>query len=161
MAAPVSCIVMAYSLSLRLVPLPIFEPAVQPLYSCHQAQKACMPSFVFSVSGQVNFREALHHLLSCQSRMCASLRKKVRQGMEEKLGWLWQEEALLGCIYVQPLLYRMAAVVDLGKKENFGAVAKHLSRCPQESCARLRRSLLLSIRDHVSPAALRNQLPAA
>src|SRR6478752_2862833 len=140
---------MPYSLSLRLVPVPVFEPAALPSYNCHQAQKACMPAFVFSVPGQVNFREALHHLLTCQSRMCGSLRKKVRLGMQKKLRWLWREEALLGCIYVQPLLYRMAAVVDLDKKENFAAVAKHLSRCPQESCARLRRSLLLSIRDHV------------
>jgi hypothetical protein len=91
--------------------------------------------------------------------MCSSLRKKVRLGMQKKLRWLFQQEALLGCIFVQPMLYRMAAVVDLDKKENFVAVAKHLSRCPQESCARLRRSLLLSIRDHVSPAATRNQLP--
>lgn len=145
---------MAYSLSIGLAQVaPFNQYTREEVCTCHQAQKACMPAFVFSIPGQVNFRTALDHLLHCNSRICSSLRKKVRYGMQRKLQWLFQEEALLGCIYVQPLLYHMRKVVNLGKKENFLVVSKHLSRCPQESCSRLRRSILLTVRDAVSPNA--------
>lgn len=121
--------------------------------TCHQAQKRCMPSFVFSVAGQVGFRTALDHLINCTSRDCASLRKKVKDGMYDKLRWLFQEEVLLGCIHVQPFLYRSRSVNDIRKQRHFVTIASHLSQCPHESCARLRRSVLLKVRDNVSPNA--------
>lgn len=143
---------MAYSLSIAFTPvLPLEPQTINPTCSCHDALKACMPAFVFSIPGQVNFRAALDHLLTCNSRDCSSLRKKVREGIQTKLRWLFQQEALLGCIYVQPLLYGVKKVANLEKRQNFLVVAKHLSRCPQESCARLRRSLLLTVRSKVSP----------
>lgn len=110
-----------------------------------------MPSFVFSVPGQVNFRRALVHLLTCPKRACATLRKKVRLGMAQKLRWLFAEEAFLGCIAMQPFLYRTHSVLNLKDRENFMFVAKHLANCPHESCARLRRALLLTVRSTVSP----------
>ncbi|MEX0649734.1 MAG: hypothetical protein WD200_01945 [Candidatus Andersenbacteria bacterium] len=112
-----------------------------------------MPSFVYSVSGQVGFRSALDHLLTCNKKECITLRKDVKQGMHAKLDWLFRERVLLGCVQVQPFLYKTSRAVDLRQQKHFNTVASHLAHCPQESCARLRRSLLLSVRDQVSPAA--------
>lgn len=112
-----------------------------------------MPPFVFSVPGQVNFRLALDHLLTCKRRDCASLRRQVREGMQQKLRWLFQQEALLGCVLLQPMIYRAHTVINLGKNHNFQMISHHLANCPHEACARLRRSVLLTIRDNVSPNA--------
>lgn len=71
--------------------------------------------------------------------------------MSKKLHWLFQQEALLGCITVQPFLYRTNSVLNLDDKKNFTFVTKHLAHCPHESCARLRRALLLTVRSTVSP----------
>jgi hypothetical protein len=73
--------------------------------------------------------------------------------MHTKLRWLFDEGALLGCVHVQPFLYRSQRTVNLKKPQNFAGVAYHLAHCPQEGCARLRRAVLLSVRDYVSPAA--------
>lgn len=112
-----------------------------------------MPSFVFSVSGQTRFRSALDHLLACQKRECSVLRRKVKDGMREKLQWLFKEDVLLGCVHVQPFLYGSRHVSDVRQQRHFLPVAEHLAMCPHESCARLRRSLLLKVRDFVSPAS--------
>ena|SRR3989344_1180348 len=135
----------------QIIPKSAFEGVRMP--DCHQAEKACMPSFVFSVPGQVNFRLALDHLLACNRRSCASLRRKVRLGMQQKLHWLFEQEAYLGCAHLQPLLYRSHSVANLDKKPTFHGVARHLAHCPHEACATLRRSLLLTVRDNVSPNA--------
>ena len=37
-------------------------------FGCGEAQKACMPAFVFSVAGQVGFRKALDHLVDCKNK---------------------------------------------------------------------------------------------
>lgn len=138
--------------------LTIPETLVEPgTISCQEAFRGCIPSFVFSVNGQSKFRDALDHLLICQKRDCTILRKKVKDGMYEKLQWLFREDALLGCIHVQPFLYRAQRTCDVREQRYFLPVATHLSQCPHESCARLRRSLLLKVRDLVSPA---NQQPA-
>jgi hypothetical protein len=111
---------------------------------------------VFSIKGQVGFRTSLDHLLSCRKRDCAILRKKVKDSMHSKLRWLFEEQVLLGCIHAQPFLYKSRSVVNLKEQRNFNAVAHHLAHCPQESCSRLRRALLLSVRDNVSPSARKN-----
>lgn len=120
--------------------------------TCQEAFKGCIPSFVFSVHGQTHFRAALEHLQTCQKRDCSTLRRKVKDGMYEKLQWLFQEEALLGCVQAQPILYGSRHSVDVRVQRHFTPIAAHLSSCPHESCARLRRSLLLKVRDYVSPA---------
>lgn len=113
--------------------------------SCQDARRGCAPSFVFSVTGQLNFREALHHLTDCRSMSCRSLKAHVYRSMLGKLRWLMKEEFLLGCVHVQPTLYGSSRV-RLERKD-FSILAQHLYRCPKESCAQLRRSLLLTIRD--------------
>lgn len=120
---------------------------------CHQAQKFCTPSFVFSISGQVGFRYALLHLLSCPQRACSSLRSKAIAGMKQKITWLFAENVLLGCVYIQPYMYGAKRMIF--SKNNFKPVAHHLAHCPREACGKLRRSVLLTIRAHVSPAANR------
>lgn len=143
---------MPYSITVGVAQIVPPEAFYRPFEcTCAEAQHACMPSFVFSVPGQINFRRALVHLLTCPKRACASLRKKVRAGMSKKLHWLFQQEALLGCITVQPFLYRTNSVLNLDDKKNFTFVTKHLAHCPHESCARLRRALLLTVRSTVSP----------
>ena len=122
-------------------------------YTCQEANKACMPSFVFSVAGQVKFRGALDHILGCNKQCCASLRKKVKDGMHTKIQWLFNEDVLLGCVHVQPFVYGSRRPVDIRVTRKFVPVAAHLSQCPHDSCARLRRSVLLTIRDLVSPNA--------
>lgn len=118
---------------------------------CAEARRGCMPTFVFSVEGQVTFRAALAHLVHCRKAECIKLRRLVMTGMREKLQTLFSESALIGCVHVQPHVYgaRQARLT----KNNFSAVCQHLAHCPQEGCARLRRSLMLSIRDMVSPNA--------
>ena len=126
--------------------------------TCSEAQKGCMPSFVYSVAGQVGFRTSLDHLLTCRKRDCLSLRKNVKDSMHRKLGWLFREQVLLGCVHVQPFLYKAHRTVNLRDQQNFRTVARHLAHCPNEGCARLRRALLLSVRDQVSPSATNRDL---
>lgn len=145
---------MPYSIAIGIAQISPKQAFIDELEcTCHEAYKACMPPFVFSVPGQVNFRSALHHLLECNKKTCISLRKKVRESMQDKLRWLFQEEALLGCVLVQPLIYKSSRVVNLNQGQHFRAVAHHLAQCPQEACARLRRAVLLTVRDSVSPNA--------
>ncbi len=115
--------------------------------SCEEAQKACTPAFVFSVPGQVRFRTALHHLTTCRKRDCRSLRARVFSGMEEKLKWLFRQNCLLGCVHVQPLLYGQRKV--LLQRRDFPQAARHLACCPKDSCAQLRRALMLNVRERV------------
>jgi|GEM_PF-6140193 hypothetical protein len=117
--------------------------------NCKQAKGGCRPAFVFSVPGQIAFRHSLSHLKECNKKCCQSLRKEVFVGMHAKLGWLMAEGRLLGCIQIQPVLYG-ASKVTL-KKKDFSVVAHHLANCHQESCAQLRRSLMLTVRNQVGP----------
>jgi len=112
---------------------------------CHTARELCAPSFVFSVEGQIGFRTALEHLSTCRTRACSTLKGKLHISMREKLNWLYKEGCLLGCVHIQPVIYG-ARKATLQKKD-FSAIAHHLSRCPKESCAQLRRAVLLTIRD--------------
>lgn len=114
---------------------------------CDVARDLCAPSFVFSVEGQVGFRTALEHLAGCRARGCSALKTELFNSMKTKLDWLFREDCLLGCVHVQPLLYgsRKASM----QKKDFSAIAHHLARCPKESCAQLRRSILLTIRDNL------------
>lgn len=116
-------------------------------YSCDEARKGCTPAFVFSVPGQVRFRSALHHLIGCRKRGCRSLRARVFSGMREKLRWLLKQECPLGCVHIQPSLYGKEHVIM--QRRDFPIIARHLACCPKESCAQLRRALLLKVRDEV------------
>lgn len=127
-------------------------------FGCGEAQKACMPAFVFSVAGQVGFRHALMHLIDCKKKDCISLRKKVRESMHDKLKWLFSEHVLLGCMECQSFLYGVRQPMNLNDNRHFTVIASHLSRCPHEGCARLRRSVLLTVRDSVSPSATSKDL---
>jgi hypothetical protein len=127
-------------------------------FTCNEAQKACMPAFVFSVAGQVGFRRALEHLVDCRKKDCASLRKKVRESMHEKIKWLFSEHALLGCMECQSFLYGAQSPLNLSYAKNFSITALHLSSCSHEGFAKLRRSVLLTIRDSVSPSATSKDL---
>lgn len=131
---------------------------LSPEFGCNEAQKACMPAFVFSVAGQVGFRHALDHLVDCKKKDCISLRKKVRESMHDKLKWLFSERVLLGCVECQSFLYGVRHPMNLNEHKNFAVIAAHLSRCPHEGCARLRRSVLLTVRDSVSPSATSKDL---
>ncbi len=81
--------------------------------------------------------------------------------MYKKLQWLFKEQVLLGCVHVQPFLYKAHRVVNLKDQQNFKGAAEHLAHCPHEGCARLRRALLLSVRDNVSPSAKNRDLAGA
>ena len=118
--------------------------------TCTDARALCAPSFVFSIEGQVGFRSALRHLATCQKRDCRTLRGRVITSMNSKLGWLIHEECLLGCVHIQPALYGTKRVVM--KRTDFPIIAAHLAKCPKESCAQLRRSVLLRIRDELRPS---------
>lgn len=121
--------------------------------SCHEAKNWCAPSFVFSVHGQVHFRSALNHLATCQKRECRSLRSRVIKGMKDKMEWLMTEGCILGCVFIQPTLYGSKRITM--KHNEFPVVARHLARCPKESCAQLRRAVLLTIRDELRPEHLK------
>jgi hypothetical protein len=121
--------------------------------TCQEARKLCAPPFVFSISGQVGFRHALLHLLRCSTPLCKKLCADTFCAMKEKMQWLFAENALLGCVVIQPSIYGARRVIF--SKQNFKAVAHHLAHCPRESCAKLRRSMMLSIRTHVNPAHVR------
>ena len=123
-------------------PVPVKEEC-----SCQDARRGCAPSFVFSVPGQLHFRESLHHLMDCRSMPCRTLRAQVYKSMITKLRWLMKEKYLLGCVHVQPTLYGRSKVKL--ERRDFPVMAQHLSRCPKESCAQLRRALLLTIRDEL------------
>jgi hypothetical protein len=117
--------------------------------NCAEAQEQCRPSFVFSVAGQVGFRTALKHLANCSKMDCRTLRSRVFDTMQGKMRWLMKEESLLGCIHIQPALYGERRVVMA--KKDFPTIAQHLARCPKETCAQLRRAVLLDIRDELRP----------
>jgi hypothetical protein len=141
---------MAYTLVLD----PGFEIELQArpeasLTLCEKARQGCLPAYVFSVQGQVAWREALQHLSLCQRRNCRSLRPIIVESMQEKLGWLLEENALLGCLHIQPSLYGAKRIVF--NRQQFPQVAHHLAKCPKEACAKLRRSLLLRVRDQLRP----------
>lgn len=112
--------------------------------SCKQAREGCAPTYVFSISGQVSFRQTLFHLLSCTNPDCRLLKRSVIASITHKLSWLFQEDTLLGCIHIQPYLYGQETITF--HHSNFPLVSSHLAQCPRQSCAQLRRSLLLSIR---------------
>ncbi|MEX1997930.1 MAG: hypothetical protein WEA04_04655 [Candidatus Andersenbacteria bacterium] len=99
--------------------------------------------------GQIGFRHSLNHLASCQKRPCRRLKTLVMGGMLAKLQWLLHEECLLGCVLIQPYLYGTRRIIL--RRDHFPFVAQHLATCPKESCAQLRRALLLSVRDEVRP----------
>jgi len=113
-------------------------------YTCHDARQACRPTFVFSISGQVNFRSALHHLNHCHTSSCQHLRQAVIQGFTDKVRWLIEENSYLGCSTIQELLYTSKKTKLT--PQVFGELATHLSRCPKEPCAQLRRAVLLKVR---------------
>ncbi len=127
-------------------------------FGCGEAQKACMPAFVFSVAGQVGFRNALNHLVGCKKKDCVSLRKKVRESMHDKLRWLFSEHVLLGCMECQSFLYGVRQPLNLNENKHFAMIASHLSLCLHEGCAKLRRAVLLTVRDSVSPSATSKDL---
>jgi hypothetical protein len=139
---------MAYHLGIGRVHVWSFDGfRVKSRCNCKQAKGGCRPAFVFSIPGQVGFRTSLNHLKACKKRSCSKLRRKVITSIKTKLDWLWEEGKLLGCVQIQPLLYGSSSVIL--KKRDFEFVAHHLANCPQESCAQLRRALLLKIRDQV------------
>lgn len=139
---------MAVALTLGTTHLvPVIAKVSGESCSCDGAKRRCLPQFVFSISGQVRFRTALSHLASCRTRHCSGLRRDVLIGMQDKLAWLLNEEVPIGCVHVQPYLYGKQRVVL--NRRSFAPVALHLSRCPKESCAQLRRALLLSVREAV------------
>lgn len=143
---------MSYALAFE--PFPSFADATLAPSTedcdCAHARALCAPSFVFSIEGQIGFRSALRHLAGCQKRDCRVLRARVITSMNSKLGWLLHEECLLGCVHIQPALYGTKRVVM--KRNDFPVIAAHLAKCPKESCAQLRRSVLLRIRDELRPA---------
>lgn len=148
---------MPYSFVIRATPLPSYPLSSwllspDPPYTCEQAQRACRPSFVFSIPGQVHFRKALHHLLHCRRRVCLKLSRQVIDGMQDKLQWLLRQNAFLGCIHIQPYLYGQTKIIF--RPQRFAPVAHHLVHCPKESCAQLRRSILLTIRSRVRPPVM-------
>ncbi len=136
----------------------ITQEAASEEFTCNAAQKACMPAFVFSVAGQVGFRKALEHLVECRKKDCVSLRKKVRESMHEKIKWLFSEQVLLGCMECQAFLYGSRTPLNLNDNKHFSSVALHLSSCGHEGCAKLRRAVLLTVRDSVSPSATSKDL---
>jgi len=139
---------MGYALTLgRVHVLAGMEGEVRHACSCDEARAGCRPAFVFSVPGQVRFRTALHHLTGCRKQSCRHLKSRVFAGMVDKLGWLLEEESLLGCVHIQPALYGAKSVSM--RRRDFPAISRHLARCPKESCAQLRRALLLSVREEV------------
>lgn len=143
---------MSYALTLEPFSALLDGPLapVRSACDCDDARVMCAPSFVFSIEGQVGFRSALRHLANCQKRDCRILRARVIASMRGKLGWLMHEECLLGCVHIQPALYGTKQV--LMKPTEFPSIATHLSKCPKESCAQLRRSVLLRIRDELRPS---------
>lgn len=141
---------MSYALTVgNLHFLPLGVVTLEEPCSCTQAKSLCSPAYVYSMGGQVGFRSALAHLTSCSTRDCRSLRAKVTHGMVTKLRWLMAEESLLGCVLVQPYLFGTRRVVL--ERRHFPVVAHHLANCPKESCAQLRRALLLTVREKVRP----------
>jgi hypothetical protein len=92
---------------------------------------------------------ALYHLSTCRKRDCQTLKRQVMRGMRKKLNWLLDETIILGCVHIQPFLFGERRI--LLKRPGFNSVAIHLAHCPKESCARLRRALLLNVRQAVSP----------
>lgn len=148
---------MSYTIAIESVSV-VGQEASSGGFTCREAHKSCMPAFVFSVAGQVGFRNALEHLVDCRKKECQGLRKKVRESMHAKIKWLFAENALLGCMECQSFLYGSRQPMNLGENKNFVLTAHHLAKCSHDSCARLRRSVLLTIRDSVSPSATSKDL---
>lgn len=139
---------MSYTLSIgQLHILGSDTEGVKEECSCQEARYGCAPPFVYSIPGQVGFRTALHHLIQCRRRSCRDLRSRVLKGMNDKLAWLMDEDSLLGCVHIQPTLYGAQRLIM--RRRDFSAVAHHLASCPRESCAQLRRALLLTIRENI------------
>lgn len=118
---------------------------------CRSARRGCAPSYVFSVSGQVGFRSALVHVRTCHTRLCRHLQTAMTRGIAWKLRSLFIHDVLLGCVHLQPILYGSRRVIFSRKR--FPIVARHLANCQKESCAQLRRAVLLTIRSLVNPNA--------
>lgn len=148
---------MSYTIAIESVG-GITQEASSNGFTCNAAQKACMPAFVFSVAGQTGFRKALEHLVECRKKDCISLRKKVRESMHDKIKWLFSEQVLLGCVECQSFLYGVRTPLNLQDNKHFSSVALHLSSCSHEGCAKLRRAVLLTVRDSVSPSATSKDL---
>jgi len=144
---------MSYALTIgHLHIVPASAASLREYCDCETARAGLSPTYVFSVIGQIEFRMALQHLATCQKKECRSLRVKTVQGMLKKLQWLFEEESLLGCVHVQPYLYGSKKV--LLNRKHFSGVATHLAACPKESCAQLRRALLLTVRSTVRPVLI-------
>lgn len=149
---------MAYVFELR----PLIQGGLTPTEEacdCQTARRGCRPMFVFSISGQVGFRQALSHLLSCRAKECRHLRRRVIQSFQQKLAWLEAEGVALGCRVIQTTLASKHTGLRQGAR--FSELAKHLSRCPDEACAQLRRALLLTVRTLVGEQASAADEPQA
>jgi hypothetical protein len=138
---------MAYALSIGSLLVTNGPTHVKEECTCQEARHGCTPAFVFSVPGQIGFRSALNHLTDCRRSECRSLRANVLDGMLDKLRWLMNENKLLGCVHIQAELYGSRKVTL--QRNAFPAIAHHLARCPKDSCAQLRRAVLLTIRDSI------------
>ncbi len=116
--------------------------------SCEGIKKGLAPSFVFSEEGETGFQNALYHLSLCRKSNCLKFRKIVFSGIKNKLDWLVKENVLLGCHFIRPYLYEGKRSLML--KKDICVVFRHLSSCDTESCGKLRRSVLLTIRDEIN-----------
>jgi hypothetical protein len=141
---------MSYALTIgNLHILPVSAQPTTPECTCEEAKRALMPAFVFSITSQIKFRIALHHIATCTAKACRALRRLTYEAAIPKLRWLFAEECLLGCVHAQSQLYGAKKVML--SRSDWPSMAMHLASCPKESCAQLRRSLLLTIRDKVRP----------
>lgn len=116
-------------------------------YTCEDAAKDCRPQYVFSVPGQVGFRMVLNHVRMCNSLSCRTLKMQIYRGTEDKLGLLRESGKQLGCMSAQDLIYGRKGLCM--RRKEFPRIARHLSYCPEEKCAQLRRAVLLTIRDQM------------
>jgi hypothetical protein len=116
--------------------------------SCEEVKRGLAPSFVFSEEGEIGFQSSLCHLAVCQKKSCLAFKQVVFAGIKTKLDWLMEDRVLLGCHFIRPYLYRGEKIVIL--KKNLDSILKHLGSCDTESCAKLRRAVLLRIRDEIN-----------
>lgn len=115
---------------------------------CHGVRRYCSPEIVYSAEAQENFRDALRHFASCLRAVCTVVQEKVSEVTQKKLLRMWERGTRLGCPLVTGELYGKDAVTF--SLERFRPVATHLADCADPSCAKLRRALLLTIRDSLS-----------
>jgi len=116
--------------------------------TCEEVKRGLAPSFVFSEEGELGFQSALCHLAVCRKKICLNFKKTVFLGIITKLDWLRKEDVFLGCHLIMPYLYRGKKVVVL--KKDLNVVLSHLASCETENCAKLRRAVLLRIRDEIN-----------